>query len=121
MVTVSILDDVEDIVVQSARREGVANGEQCVHPIGSLVNLITKMISCRLDTGCREVYLVILVTSCMVLSHSEDKIQNLHKDTDRVWVAAQRDVAESYIIIGRDMTGGNASEGILLIDRVSTA
>ena len=71
------------------------------------------MISCRLDTGRREAHLVILVTSCMVLSHSEDEIQNLHKDTDRVRVAAQRDVAESHIIIRRDMTGGNASEGIL--------
>ena len=40
LIAVSVLDDVEDIIVQSARRECVAKGEQCVHAIGSLVNLI---------------------------------------------------------------------------------
>jgi hypothetical protein len=46
LIAVSVLDDVEDVIVQSARRECVANGEQCVHAIGSLVNLIRGGTDC---------------------------------------------------------------------------
>jgi len=95
LIAVSILDDVEDIIVQPARRESVADGEQCIHTISGLIDLI------------------ILITSCVILSHSKDEIQNLHKDPDRVRVAAQHDIAEPHVVIRCNMAGGNASEGVL--------
>ena len=77
LIAISVLDDVEDIIVQSARRECVAKGEQCVHAIGSLVNLIGGRCIVQSPSSATDrcaAYLVVLVTSCVVLSHSEDEI-----------------------------------------------
>ena len=40
----------------------------------------------------------------------------MHKDADRVWIAAEHDIAEPHIIIRCNMAGGNASERILWVD-----
>ena len=49
LVAVSILDDVEDIIVQPARRESVADGKQCIHTISGLIDLNAETnISCYL-------------------------------------------------------------------------
>jgi len=77
LVTVSILDNVMEVIVQPAWREGVGYGEECVYEIGGLINLIPKTtFTCGLDT--RRVSSV--TWSCWLLlvwycPHLEDEIK----------------------------------------------
>lgn len=88
----SLLDDVQDVVVQPAGRQGVADREQGVHPVCSFVDL------------------VVLVTPCVVLSHAEDEVQDRHKRARRIRVPPEHHVTEPNVVVGRDMACGHSGE-----------
>jgi hypothetical protein len=50
-----------------------------------------------------EVYLIILITSRVVLPHTHDKVEHSDKGADSIWVTAQHDIAESDVVVCRDM------------------
>ena len=88
----SLLDNVQDVVIQSAGRQSVANREQGVHPIGGFVDLI------------------VLVAPCVVLSHTKNQIQDSYECARRVSVSPEHHVAESDVVVGRDVACGYSGE-----------
>ena len=78
----SLLDDVQDVIVQPTGRQRVANGEQGVHPVCSFVDL------------------VVLVAPCVVLPHAEDEVQDRHERARRIRVSPEHHVAEPDVVVG---------------------
>ena len=39
----------------------------------------------------------------MVLAHSEDEVEDGDKDSDGIWVAPESEVAESDVVVSRDV------------------
>ena len=58
-------------------------------------------------------YLVILVATCVILSHTKYEIENGHKCADSVWISTEHDITEPYVIVCRDMACRYACEGCL--------
>lgn len=76
----------------------MAHGEERVHPIRSFANL------------------VILVAARVVLPHAHDEVEDGDEGADSIRVAAEHNVAEADVVVGRDMAGSDAGEGGLLIE-----
>jgi hypothetical protein len=76
----------------------VAHCEERVHPIGGFANL------------------VVLVAAGVVLAHTHDEIEDGDEGADGVGIAAEHNVAEADVVVGRDMTCGDAGEGRLLVE-----
>lgn len=91
-----LLRNVGDVVVQSAGRESVTNGEQGVHPV------------------CGFADLVVLVAASVVLLHAHDEVENGDECADCVGESAEHDVAESDIVVGSDMACSDSGERVLV-------
>ena len=67
--------------------------------------------------GIEEVitYLVVLVAPGMILPHSHDEVQNRSERPDGIWVTSQHDVAESDIVVGRNVASRYTCKGRLVI------
>ena len=59
-------------------------------------------------------YLIVLVTPGVVLSHTEDEVENRDKCTGSVGISPEHDVAETNVVVGGDMAGSDTSEWRLL-------
>jgi hypothetical protein len=66
--------------------------EQRIHPIRRLVDL------------------VVLVAPSVVLPHAGDQIQDGHERPDGVRVPPENHIGEADVVIGGDVTGGDAGE-----------
>lgn len=63
-----------------------------------------------------ETYLVVLVTSCVVLTHPHNEIKDGDERPDGVRVPSEHDIAETDIVVGRNMACGYAGKGRLYKD-----
>ena len=77
----------------------MANGKECVHPICCLADL------------------VVLIASRMVLSHSHDKVENCDERPNRIGIASKHQIAETDIIVSRDMTSCDPCERGLISNK----
>ena len=108
---ITLFRNVRDVVVQSTWGKGVAHCEQSVHPIGCLAYLEWKGISKRRLEGFMNLnYLIVLITSCVVLSHPHDEVEDCHKGTDGIWIASEHDITETNIVVGCDMASCHPCE-----------
>ena len=55
-------------------------------------------------------YLIILITPCVILSHAHDKVENRDKGSNGVWIPSEHEVAKADVIICRNMTCRYTSE-----------
>ena len=95
--------DVRDIFIQSARRnlKSVAHCEQSVHPICWLAELEGKS---TIRMTLEEVYKfelpdLLLVTSCTVMSHPHDEVEDCHKAANGTRITSEYDVVETNIVV----------------------
>jgi len=58
-------------------------------------------------------YLIVLVTSGVVLSHPHDEVEDCHKGTNGIWIASEHDIAETNTVVGCNMASCHSCEGQL--------
>ena len=58
-------------------------------------------------------YLIILITSGMVLLHTLDEVQDRHKSPYSIWIASKHNVTEADVVVGLHMAGRYSGEGRL--------
>ena len=118
--SVSLLDNVRDVIIQLAWRKSVADCEECIHPVRSLVDLWSAQGSERRnplpDQELQSKYLIVLVTPGVVLSHTENEVENRDKCTGSVGISPEHDVAEPDIVVSGNMAGCHPGEGRLLVE-----
>jgi hypothetical protein len=92
LLSVAVLDDVGNVIIKSAGREGVADRKKRIHAIRGLVDLGT--IGGAIIPGYPYVFiygktdLVVLVTPRMILPHAQYKVQNRYKSANGVGISA---------------------------------
>jgi len=95
--------DVRDVFTQSARRnlKSVPHCKQSVHPICWLAELEGKS---TIRMTLEEVYKfelpdLLLVTSCAVMSHPHDEVEDCHKGANGTRITSEYDVVETNIVV----------------------
>ena len=95
--SISLLDDVGDVVIHPRRRQRSADREQRVHAVRSLVDL------------------VVLVAAGVILPHPKNKVQDRDEGPNGIGVSAEHNVAEANVVIGGNMASGDTSEWRFLV------
>lgn len=115
MLAIPLLHDVGNVVVHTSGRKRVADRKKRIHPVSGLVDLGEAREHCYDVEGSRT-YLVVLITPCVVLPHSEDEVQNGDECPDGIRISPEHDVAEADVVVRRDMASRHSSERSLSTD-----